>query len=420
MSGDEERIAELLELRAPGAWELYRKEGESREIAGGAGEGARTSSRREEGVAARWWDPAARFAAANSFERLAREIPRAARIRAAAGQIPVWPTGAPVRAPAPPAPLPAPPDLFEELARQLSAESRGEATLLELSVRSGRTLESVRNAGGLHVAWNSSLLSGVAAAVGRHGGRSCEARCLFRWEGVPDLPALARRLCDRATLPLSDRATPVGRGEWLLDSSVTAALLAALSPLFTSDELPRWAARGIPLPPEISIVDDAAPDAPFDGEGTRSRRVVLLERGTLRSRLHDLQSAGRAGAPPTGHGVRRSYRIPPVRAARRLFFETERPAPPQELLASVRRGLFASALTTPLTVDLEQDRFEAQFAGVAIVAGRAQGPVAAARARGRLSELLRRVAGIAPGREFFPTPDPVGGATLLIERASFD
>jgi hypothetical protein len=71
-------------------------------------------------------------------------------------------------------------------------------------------------------------------------------------------------------------------------------------------------------------------------------------------------------------------------------------------------------------VDLENDRFDVQFTGVAVVAGRAQGPVGAARARGRLSELLRRVAGLAPGREFFPIPDPVGGATLLIDRVSFD
>jgi PmbA protein len=287
-------------------------------------------------------------------------------------------------------------------------------------VRAGSVVERVRNAAGLDVAWETRPISGVAAAVGRRGSRACEARCLFRPDGPPDLPALARRLSDRATLPLSDRATPIDRGEWLLDPSVTSSLLAGLAPLFTADDLPRWAARAIPLPPEISIVDDATGDAPYDGEGTSSRRVVLVAGGRLRSRLEDLDSARRSGKASTGHGVRRSYRTPPARAPRRLFLETERPAPPQELLGSVRRGLFASALTSPPVVDLENDRFDVQFTGIAVVAGRAQGPVGAARARGRLSELLRRVAGLAPGREFFPIPDPVGGATLLIDRVSFD
>ena len=338
---------------------------------------------------------------------------------AAAGLTPVWPGGArPAEGPLPP--IEPPPDLFEELSRLVSAESRGEATLSELSVRRGRSLERVVNAGGLDVAWTADALTGFASAVGRRGARACEARTTFRWDSDPDLPALARRLCDRATLPLSDRPSPVERGEWLLDVSVTAALLAGLAPMFSRDKPLAWTGRGSMLAPEMSVVDDATAQAPFDGEGTRTRRVVLVERGVLRGRLHDLASARRTGSSSTGHGVRRSYRTPPVRAARRLFFESERPVPARELLASVRRGLYASALTAPLLCDLDHDRYDAQFTGVAIVAGRAEGPVAAARARGRLSELLRRVAAIGPDREFFPLPDPVGGATLLIERASFE
>jgi PmbA protein len=413
-----ERIGELLEARAPGAWEVYQKEGTSREIARSGAE-RRESSRREEGLAARWWDPAARFAAAGNAEELARAIPRAAEAASSPGEVPQWPRGT-ARPAAETGPLEPPPDVFEELARLVSAESRGQASLLELSVRQGRTVERVVNAAGLDVSWSTSVETGFAAAVGRHGTRACEARALFRWDQEPDLPALARRLSDRATLPLSEKSTPVERGEWLLDPSVAAALLAGLAPLFAGDGHLPWTGRGAILPPDISIVDDGTADAPFDGEGTRSRRVVVVERGALGARLHDLASARRAGAASTGHGVRRSYRTPPCRAPRRLFFETDQPVPPRELLASVRRGLFASALTAPLSCDLESDRYEAQFTGVAVVAGRALGPVGAARARGRLSELLRRVTALSSDRQFFPMPDPVGGATLLVERVSFD
>jgi predicted Zn-dependent protease len=413
----EEPIESLLEARAPGAWELYRKQGASRELARSGTERCE-SSRHEEGCAARWWDPAPRFAAAGSVEDLRCALTRAAEPTASPDQVPEWPTGV-TQAPGPFETPEAPADLFDELARLVAAESRGEATLAELSLRRGRSLERVVNAKGLDVAWGAGTLTGHAWAVGRRGARSCEARALFRWGAEPDLPGLARRLCDRATLPLSDRSTPVERGEWLLDTSVAAALLAGIAPMFTRDAAPPWAGRGKILPPEISVVDDATAQAPFDGEGTRTRRVVLVERGDLGARLHDLTSARHAGSASTGHGVRRSYRTPPERAPRQLFFETQRPVPQRDLLASVRRGLFASSLTAPFSCDLENDRYEAQFTGVAIIAGRAQGPVAAARARGRLSELLRRVAAICPDREFFPMPDPVGGATLLIERASF-
>jgi predicted Zn-dependent protease len=413
-----ERITEALEARAPGAWEIYRKEGASREIVR-SGLERTESSRTEEGFAARWWDPAPRFAAAGSGEDLLRALASAAEAAAVPAPVPQWPRGA-APAPADVQAVEPPPDLFEELSRLLSAESRGEASLTELSVRRGASRERVVNAGGLDVSWSTPLQTGFAGAVGRRGARACEARAPFRWENGPDLPALARRLSDRATLPLSERPTPVERGEWLLDVSVAAALLAGLAPLFSGDGHPPWAARAAILPAEISIVDDARADAPFDGEGTASRRVVLVEQGVARGRLHDLVSARMAGATSTGHGVRRSYRTPPARAARRLFFETPQPAASRDLLASVRRGLFASALTAPFSCDLENDRYEAQFTGIAVVAGRAVGPVAAARARGRLSELLRRVAAISPDPQFFPMPDLVGGATILIERASFD
>ena len=410
-------LAERLEGRAPGAWEIYRKEGATTDLSRADRDGA-ASSRRETGIAARWWDPAPRFAAASSAEELARLLADPDAPPAAAAPVPAWPTGT---ASAPEAGAVEPPaDVFDELARLVAAESRGDATLAALSLRNGRSRERVVNAAGLDVSWNAAATTGLAAATGRRDGKSCEARVLFRADGPLDLPRLARRLSDRATLPLAGRSTPIDRGEWLLDVSVAAGLLAAIVPLFLRDVAPRWAVRPGFLPPDLSVVDDATADAPFDGEGTRTRRVILAVDGSFRGRLHDLASARGAGAVATGHGVRRSFRTPPERAPRRLAFETARPVPQRDLLASVKRGLFAAALTAPWICDLEGDRFQAEFTGVAVVAGRAQTPVSGARARGRLSELLRRIAALAPEREFFPSPDPVGSGALLIERASFE
>jgi predicted Zn-dependent protease len=82
--------------------------------------------------------------------------------------------------------------------------------------------------------------------------------------------------------------------------------------------------------------------------------------------------------------------------------------------------VFASALSAPVRLDLENDRYEVEFTGVTVVGGRAQAPVAGARSSGRLSELLLRVEAAGSDRQFFPMPYPVGAPTLLIERASFE
>jgi predicted Zn-dependent protease len=414
-------LIELLRRRSGASWELYEKRALARETRSTA-EGVTASERREEGWAARFWESGAgRFAAASSPERLAVALKAVAALPGAPGPSPDWPEGGGGAAPPdPPDPAEPPRELFEDLARELAAESRGEAVLTELTLRRGLVTERVANGKGGEAALASERFDGVALAVGRRGSDACEARLVFRAEGGLDVPALARRLADRATLPLSGRATPFTRGAWLLDPSVAAALLSALAPLFTADSLPPWVSRSRFASSLVTLVDDATADAAFDGEGVPTRRCVLVTDGRFRARLHDLTSAKRLGAKPTGHGARPSYRQPPAAAPRRLFLETTAGTAPLELLASVSRGLFAAAPTAPVRVDLAADRFSLEFTGVAIVAGRAQGPIAGARATGRVSELLHRIAAVATDRQFFPMPDPVGAPTLLVERCAFD
>jgi PmbA protein len=292
--------------------------------------------------------------------------------------------------------------------------------LAEVSVRRGQRTERMLNGHGGDVTTRTSLTEGHARAIGRREGRACEARALFRWDGEPELESLSRRLSDRATFPLSEATVSISHGEWLLDPSVGAGLLAALAPLFASAALPTWVQRGQLFSEKVGVVDDAAADGAFDGEGTPTRRVVLVDEGALRARLHDLRSARASATASTGHGVRTSYRTPPAVAPRRLFFETSREVSSRDLLGAVRRGLFASALTAPVRLDLDRDRYEIEFTGISVLAGRAQGPVAGARARGRISQLLRRISGLSTDRQFFVRPFPAGSPTILVERADFD
>jgi len=416
VTGDD--LGALLARRSPAQWELYRKTAETREIdASPALE--RAAWRREEGWAARWWEEGApRFAAASDADGLALALPEAARLPVAADEPPAWPVKKATLAGA--ASVEAPPALFEELLRAVAAASRGEAVLAGLTLRRGRAEERIVNAAGLDVAQEHHVFDGVARCVARRPGRAREVRVPFRWDSGPETETLARRLSDAATLPLSDRPTPFSSGQWLLDPAVGAALLAAIAPLFLDGKPPRWVVREKLAGPAVSIADDASRDAAFDGEGVASRRMLLVEHGALAGRLHDLSSARRTGATSTGHGVRPSFRLPPQLGPRRLFFETASPSSSAALLAGVTKGLFASALTAPLRVDLQADRYEAEFTGVSIVGGRAQGPVAGARARGRVSELLRRIAGLSTDLQFFPAPFLVGSPTIYVERASFD
>jgi predicted Zn-dependent protease len=409
----------LLERRAPGAWELYRKMAETRE-ADVSPHGRTELSRREEGLAARWWAGGGlRFASGSDPARLADAIDRASELPAKSIVSPRLP-GRGAQRPASEGPVDPPPDLFARLSQLVGEKSRGQATLASLALRRGRAVEELRNAAGLSVRMESVLFDGVARAVGRHGSSACESRAVFRWDAEPDLDAIAARLADGATFPLAPRGPIFPRGSLLLDPSVAAAFLAAIAPIFSMHPLPRWVRRSELASRAVSIADDATADAPFDGEGTPTRRLAVVEEGALVSRLHDLTSSNMAGETPTGHGVRPSYRTPPRASARRLFFETGRGVAPLELLRRVARGIFARAVTAPVSVDLERDRYEIEFTGVAVLAGRATEPVAGARVSGRVSEILQRISAVATDRQFFPMPFPVGAPTVLVEKVSFE
>jgi len=62
----------------------------------------------------------------------------------------------------------------------------------------------------------------------------------------------------------------------------------------------------------FTLVDDPLFDygpksSAFDDEGVPRQRLPLIEEGMLRSFIYDLDTAGRAGVKPTGHGEERRY-----------------------------------------------------------------------------------------------------------------
>ncbi len=101
--------------------------------------------------------------------------------------------------------------------------------------------------------------------------------------------------------------------------------------------------------PEVTVIDDGTIGHShgainFDDEGADSRRTVLVEKGVLRGYLHDRLSAGWFKGEPTGSGRRQSYQHAPMPRMRATFMEPGAHHP-QEIIASVERGLYAEQFT---------------------------------------------------------------------------
>jgi len=99
---------------------------------------------------------------------------------------------------------------------------------------------------------------------------------------------------------------------------------------------------------DVTIIDDGTLPAlrgslNVDDEGAATQRTVLVENGILRSYMHDRISARHYQVAPTGSGRRQSFRFPPVPRMRTTYMISG-PHDPQEIIASVKRGIYARVI----------------------------------------------------------------------------
>jgi TldD protein len=102
-------------------------------------------------------------------------------------------------------------------------------------------------------------------------------------------------------------------------------------------------------PPDVTIVDDGTMPGSrgsinVDDEGVDGQSTTLVENGVLASYMHDRISAAHYGVAPTGNGRRQSFRHPPLPRMRNTYM-LPGPHAPEEIIASVKRGLYAETFT---------------------------------------------------------------------------
>ena len=100
---------------------------------------------------------------------------------------------------------------------------------------------------------------------------------------------------------------------------------------------------------DITIIDDGTQtgDAGYlawDDEGTTGQRTVLVSDGKLQNYMHDRISARHFNVPLTGNGRRQSFRYPPQPRMRSTYMLPGQ-ASPEDIIRSVRRGIYAQVFT---------------------------------------------------------------------------
>jgi PmbA protein len=243
--------------------------------------------------------------------------------------------------------------------------------------------------------------TGYSYAVGRNPLALDGARC-------------GREAAQRACDLLGAVKCPSMKATVVLDPFVAAAVIGVISAALTADAVQKGRSLFATLEgrrvadPLMHLSDDGLhPDglasAPFDGEGTPSRRTPLVEGGVLQGFLYDTYTGRKAGKASTGNGLRGSYQsVPAVRPTNLVV--AGRATPAEELIAGVERGvLITNAVGVHSGANPVSGEFSVGITGLLIESGRLGQPVHEVTLAGDIITMLEHVVALGDNARWVPS-----------------
>ena len=145
----------------------------------------------------------------------------------------------------------------------------------------------------------------------------------------------------------------------------------------------------------VTVVDDGTlpqgpGSRPFDGEGLATRRTVVVHEGVLESYLLDSYSGRKLGLPSTHHAARDGSG---VTVATTNLYLTPGTVSPEELIASVKHGLYVTELIG-FGVNMVTGDYSRGAVGLWIENGQLAYPVEEVTVAGNLLEIFEAVDGV--------------------------
>lgn len=256
------------------------------------------------------------------------------------------------------------------------------------------------------------LMTGIGMGLGRHPGQL-------------DPDAIGGEAADRAVALMGARQGASRRCPVVLDAFVAASFAGFIGSMASADTVQRgrslFAGRlGEQVAePAFALVDDGRDpggpaSAPFDAEGSATRRTPVIEDGRLAGYLYDARTARKDGRASTANASRRSYRTPPSVGTSNLAIEPG-DATLEELVARSGDGLYVSDVAGLHSgVNPVSGTFSVGASGRVIEGGELGHAVREITIASDLVAMLRAVLAVGSESRWIPLGGSVKAVPLLI------
>jgi len=271
---------------------------------------------------------------------------------------------------------------------------------------------AIANSRGLARAWDGTTVSAwvVALADDRDGRQQTGVYGMTKRHlgDVPPMEDIGREAARRALARLGARRVPTARVPVVMSPEIAAGWISEMYEAFTGEAVLKkssWLTAKLDqsiASPLVTLVDDGSlvrglGSSPYDAEGVRTRRNVLIDAGRCAAFAYDLYHSRRTGAALTGNGIRGFASTPGI-GFHNLFVEAGS-ASPEAIIKSVDRGFYyddsGSYGFNSVTGDYS---FQAQ--GWWIENGEKAFPVDGVTVAGNSLDMLKAVAAVGNDLEF--------------------
>ncbi|MDE3016102.1 MAG: TldD/PmbA family protein [Pseudomonadota bacterium] len=247
-----------------------------------------------------------------------------------------------------------------------------------------------------HFSVSVSVIAGSGAAMERdYEFASCRHR-----RNLADASGIGAAASVRALKRLNPRKPATCRAPVVFDPRVSRQWLGMLAGAISGSSVARGAsflkdALGAEVfSKNIRIIDDPHIKAglgsrPFDAEGVKNGRRIIIDNGVLSTWLLDLRTAHKLGLETTGHASR-GVAAPPSPASTNLYMEKGKLSP-EALMSGINNGLYVTE-TFGMGVNLVTGDYSQGASGFWIENGEIAYPVSEITIAGHLREMFKTAA----------------------------
>lgn len=229
-----------------------------------------------------------------------------------------------------------------------------------------------------------------------------------------DMKEIAAKAVEDAISTIGAESVPSGKYDVVFTGRAFAQLLTTYDSVFSAEA----AQKGMSLLKDkegeqiaaglVTIIDDpmhkdSLIKRTFDGEGVATYKKSVIEKGTLKTLLHNLSTAARAGVKSTGNGQKASY-ASTVGVGPFTFYLEPVEGTPEELLAAAGNGICIKEVSglhagaNPITGD-----FSLLAAGYRFEDGKKTVPVKNITVSGNFFTVLKEIERVGADLKFIRT-----------------